>query len=147
MSDEKRTARFQTAGGWFIELDLPLNKLMKEQYDRGELMEVDEDGNVLPEDQRTPVDVEQDPSLDERAAPRTNVTDPVTPALAAKALATKSALGSEQHPTAERPAKSGKGSSLEAWRDYAQSVDPDLTDEAAESMTRDDLIEKYGADE
>jgi hypothetical protein len=115
--NEQESARFRTAGGWHIELDIPLNKLMQEQADRGELVRVDDDGNPLAEE-------DQLTSSGQGVGPRDGQEGQRTPV--------------------SKPSKNGAGSSLENWRAYALSVDPSLTPEAAEEMTRADLVEKYG---
>jgi hypothetical protein len=43
------SARYRTAGGWFVEPDLPLSVAMQRQIERGELQRVDADGNPIPE--------------------------------------------------------------------------------------------------
>lgn len=42
------TARFRTAGGWFVELDLPLSDRDQARVDAGELTRVDADGKPVP---------------------------------------------------------------------------------------------------
>lgn len=44
----------------------------------------------------------------------------------------------------KQPNKAGPGSSRDEWILYAKAVDPTLTDERAQSMTRTDLINAYG---
>jgi hypothetical protein len=52
----------------------------------------------------------------------------------------------EPEPAAEPepPKEPGKSASKEAWVAYALAIDPDITDEDAQAMTRDGLAELYG---
>lgn len=52
----------------------------------------------------------------------------------------------EPAPVAEPqvPKEPGKSASKADWVAYALAVDPDITDEDAQAMTRDGLVELYG---
>jgi hypothetical protein len=117
------TGHFRTAGGWVVELDLPLTKLMQEQADRGRLIPVVQAANgdwlAVPEDERAAF--LGGPETGPESGQEGQRSGPVT-----------------------KPSKAGAGSGVENWRAYALSVDEGLTDEAAAEMTRSDLIEKYG---
>lgn len=138
------SGHFRTAGGWVVELDLPLSKLMQEQADRKELVRVDQD------DDGNWVDVQDDEP--ESAADAQDTPD----ARNSAGQAPGASSGAEGAPEVQRepaapvvgdvprPTRAGPGSSHTEWIKYALAVDPDLTQDEAGQMTRAALIERYG---
>jgi hypothetical protein len=75
----------------------------------------------------TPVQESSEPKVEDASTPVAPVESPAEP----------------ERP--KQPNKAGPGSSRDEWISYAKQVDPELTDERAQSMTRAELITAYGA--
>lgn len=119
MAEQKKFGYFRAEGGSIFKFDLPMPEAFEEQVAKGQLVEVNEDDQQVP-------DVSPEAPENKGNSPDNGDGNG----------------GGDQPPVPEVVEKPKPGDSKAKWVTYA--VSQGMTEEEAESLTRNDLAALYG---
>lgn len=147
MAGEKVTVYIRGESGTVKAHDLPLPWGVQDRLDKGQVVEVDgpDDKAALTAPENSPIVAQAEAEREEELAGLRAELARVQAALAEKEKAAPAEAEDVKEPVAEpeplkRPAVNDP---KDAWAAYARSVDPDLTDEDTNAMTKAQLIDRY----
>lgn len=147
MAGEKVTVYIRGESGTVKPHDLPLPWGVQDRLDKGQVVEVDgpDDKAALTAPENSPIVAQAEAEREEELAGLRAELARVQAALAEAEKAAPAEAEDVKEPVAEpeplkRPAVNDP---KDAWAAYARSVDPDLTVDDTNAMTKAQLIDRY----